>query len=233
MLVYGRNSCEEFLINNGKIKKVYLDKNFSDNKLISLIEKKKIKPIFYNKFDLDELADGNHQGIIIDAGEYEYCDIDEIIKDNGFIVMLDHLEDTHNFGAIIRTCEAAGVDGIIIPKDRSVKVNSTVMKTSSGAAINMKICMVTNLNQTIETLKKHGFWVVASDGEAKQSYSDLDYNMKVALIVGSEGKGISSLVLKNADFVTKIPMFGHVNSLNASVATGIYLAMINEKRKGK
>ena len=230
MLVYGKNSCEEFLINNGKIKKVYLDKNFSDNKLISLIEKKKIKPIFYNKFDLDELADGNHQGIIIDAGEYEYCDIDEIIKDNGFIVMLDHLEDTHNFGAIIRTCEAAGVDGIIIPKDRSVKVNSTVMKTSSGAAINMKICMVTNLNQTIKYLKDNGYWIFASDMNG-ENYSKVDYTDKTCLIIGNEGKGISDLVRKSSDFIVSIPMDGKINSLNASVALGIFVYEVVRQRK--
>ena len=141
MLVYGKNSCEEFLKNDTIIKKVYLDKNFSDKNIISLIEKRNIRPHFYNKIDLDELADGNHQGIIIDIGEYEYSDLDSIIKENGFIIMLDHLEDTHNFGAIIRTCEAAGVDGIIIPKDRSALVNSTVMKTSAGALNNMKICI--------------------------------------------------------------------------------------------
>ena len=230
MLVYGKNSCEEFLINNGNVKKVYLDRNFSDNKIISLVEKKKIKPIFCSKFDLDELAEGNHQGIIIDAGEYEYCDIDEIIKDNGFIVMLDHLEDTHNFGAIIRTCEAAGVDGIIIPKDRSVKVNSTVMKTSSGAAINMKICMVTNLNQTIKYLKDNGYWIFASDMNG-ENYSKVDYTDKTCLIIGNEGKGISDLVRKSSDFIVSIPMDGKINSLNASVALGIFVYEVVRQRK--
>ena len=230
MLVYGKNSCEEFLTNNGNVKKVYLDRNFSDNKIISLVEKKKLKPIFCSKFDLDELAEGNHQGIIIDAGEYEYCDIDEIIKDNGFIVMLDHLEDTHNFGAIIRTCEAAGVDGIIIPKDRSVKVNSTVMKTSSGAAINMKICMVTNLNQTIKYLKDKGYWIFASDMDG-ENYSKVDYTDKTCLIIGNEGKGISDLVRKSSDFIVSIPMDGKINSLNASVALGIFVYEVVRQRK--
>ena len=149
MLVYGKNSCEEILKQGKDIKRVYLERNFKDKVITSLIEKLKIKPVFLTKYELDEMTLGNHQGVAVDVLEFKYADIDEIIKENGFIVMLDHLEDTHNFGAIIRTCEAAGVDGIIIPKDRSVSVNSTVMKTSSGAAVNVKICMVTNLVQTI------------------------------------------------------------------------------------
>ena len=163
MFIYGKNSCLEYLKKSKKVKSLYLDRNFSDKKLISLIENLKIRPHFYTKFELDELANENHQGIIIDVGEYEYANLDDIIKDNGFILILDHIEDTHNFGAIIRTCVAAGVDGIILPKDRSVRVNSTVMKTSVGAALNMKICMVTNLNQAIKYLKDQNYWVYASD----------------------------------------------------------------------
>lgn len=229
MLVYGRNSCEEILKNNKNIKKVYLERNFRENSLISLIEKLEIKPSFMTKFELDELAEGNHQGIIIDVGDYKYCDIDEIIKDNGFIVILDHLEDTHNFGAIIRTCEAAGVDGIIIPKDRSVSVNSTVMKTSSGAAVNMKICMVTNLIQTIKYLKDQGYWITASDMDGVK-YTDVDYTDKTCLIIGNEGKGVSDLVRKSSDYVVKIPMTGKINSLNASVALGIFVYEVIRQR---
>ena len=162
MLVYGKNSCEEILKQGKDIKRVYLERNFKDKVITSLIEKLKIKPVFLTKYELDEMTLGNHQGVAVDVLEFKYADIDEIIKENGFIVMLDHLEDTHNFGAIIRTCEAAGVDGIIIPKDRSVSVNSTVMKTSSGAAVNVKICMVTNLVQTINYLKEKGYWIYVS-----------------------------------------------------------------------
>ena len=116
MLVYGKNSCEEILKQEKNIKRVYLERNFKDRVITDLIEKLKIKPIFLTKYELDDLCEGNHQGIVIEALEYEYADIDEIINENGFIVMLDHLEDTHNFGAIIRTCEAAGVDGILFQK---------------------------------------------------------------------------------------------------------------------
>jgi len=145
--------------------------------------------------------------------------------------MLDHLEDTHNFGAIIRTCEAAGVDGIIIPKDRSVSVNSTVMKTSSGAAINMKICMVTNLNQTIKYLKDKGYWICSSDMNG-QNYTSVDYSDKICLVIGNEGNGVSELVKKSSDFIVSIPMTGKVNSLNASVAAGIMIyEVVRQTRK--
>ena len=199
------------------------------DRIHDLIEKLKIKPIFLTKYELDDLCEGNHQGIVIEALEYEYADIDEIINENGFIVMLDHLEDTHNFGAIIRTCEAAGVDGIIIPKDRSVSVNSTVMKTSSGAAVNVKICMVTNLVQTINYLKEKGYWIYASSMDGT-NYTNEDYKTSTCIIIGNEGKGVSELVKKSADFIVSIPMIGKINSLNASVAAGIFIYEVVRQR---
>lgn len=229
MLVYGKNSCEEILKQEKNIKRVYLERNFKDRVITDLIEKLKIKPIFLTKYELDDLCEGNHQGIVIEALEYEYADIDEIVNENGFIVMLDHLEDTHNFGAIIRTCEAAGVDGIIIPKDRSVSVNSTVMKTSSGAAVNVKICMVTNLVQTINYLKEKGYWIYASSMDGT-NYTNEDYKTSTCIIIGNEGKGVSELVKKSADFILSIPMIGKINSLNASVAAGIFIYEVVRQR---
>ena len=230
MIIYGKNSVSEYLKKNKKVKSLYLDRNFSDKYLISLIENLKIEPKFYTKYQLDELANGNHQGIIIDVGEYEYCDLDDMLKDdNGFIVMLDHLEDTHNFGAIIRTCAAAGVDGIIIPKDRSVSVNSTVMKTSVGTALNMKIAMVTNLNQTIKYLKDKNYWIYASV-LTDDKYTDFDYSGNVCLVIGNEGKGVSDLVKKSSDYAISIPMTDKVESLNASVAAGILIYEVVRKR---
>lgn len=229
MLVYGKNSCEEILKQEKNIKRVYLERNFKDRVITDLIEKLKIKPIFLTKYELDDLCEGNHQGIVIETLEYEYADIDEIVNENGFIVMLDHLEDTHNFGAIIRTCEAAGVDGIIIPKDRSVSVNSTVMKTSSGAAVNVKICMVTNLVQTINYLKEKGYWIYASSMDGT-NYTNEDYKTSTCIIIGNEGKGVSELVKKSADFIVSIPMIGKINSLNASVAAGIFIYEVVRQR---
>ncbi len=229
MLVYGKNSCEEILKQGKDIKRVYLERNFKDKVITSLIEKLKIKPVFLTKYELDEMTLGNHQGVAVDVLEFKYADIDEIIKENGFIVMLDHLEDTHNFGAIIRTCEAAGVDGIIIPKDRSVSVKSTVMKTSSGAAVNVKICMVTNLVQTINYLKEKGYWIYASSMDGT-SYTSEDYKTSTCIIIGNEGKGVSELVRKSADFIVSIPMIGKINSLNASVAAGIFIYEVVRQR---
>lgn len=230
MLIYGKNSCEEFLKKSKNVKSLYLDWGFSDKTIISLIESLNLKPHFYTKFQLDELANGNHQGIIIDVGDYEYCDVDDLLKeDNGFIVVLDHLEDTHNFGAIIRTCVAAGVDGIIIPKDRSVSVNSTVMKTSVGAALNIKIAMVTNLNQTIKYLKDKNYWIYATD-MVNTKYTDVDYDGNVALIIGNEGKGVSDLVKKSSDYIVSIPINKKIESLNASVAAGILIYEVVRQR---
>ena len=229
MIVYGKNSSEEVLKSSEKIKKIYLDRNFSDKNIISLIEKRGIRPVFYTKAELDQLADGNHQGIIIDMGEYNYCDIDDIIDDNGFIVMLDHLEDTHNFGAIIRTCEAAGVSGIIIPKDRSVKVNSTVMKTSSGAAIRMKICMVTNINQTIKYLQDKDYYITSTDMNG-ENYTNVDYKDKTVIVIGNEGNGVSLLTKKLSDYIVSIPMIVKIDSLNASVAAVILVYEVVRQR---
>ncbi len=230
MIVYGKNSVYEYLKKNKKVKKLYLDYNFSDKSIISLIEKLKIDPIFHTKQELDEFANENHQGIIIDVGEFEYSNLDDILKEeNGLIVILDHLEDTHNFGAIIRTCVAAGVDGIIIPKDRSVSVNSTVMKTSVGMALNINIAMVTNLNQTINYLKDKNYWIYSSD-MSNTKYTEISYASNTVIVIGNEGKGVSDLVKKSSDYVISIPMNEKVESLNASVATGIILYEVVRQR---
>lgn len=145
--------------------------------------------------------------------------------------MLDHIEDPHNFGAIIRTCEAAGVDFIIIPKDRQVQVNATVMKTSVGTLDEMKIVQVANLASTIDYLKDHGYWVVGTALEDSVDYRSIDYSGKVVLVIGNEGSGISKLVRKKCDYIAKIPMYGTTNSLNASVASGIMIYEVIRNRK--
>lgn len=221
MYVYGKNVVNEVISNNNTIKKAFIDRKFNDNQIINKLKKNNIKIKYLDKYDMDKMVDGNHQGVIFDVVDYQYFDIDEIINDDDcLLVMLDHIEDPHNFGAIIRTCEAAGVNGIVIPKDRSVSVNSTVMKVSTGALSNMKISQVINLNNTIKYLKDNGFWIVGTDMNGT-CYSDIDYKGKTCIIIGNEGKGMSDLVSKNCDFIASIPMKGKINSLNASVATGI------------
>ena len=220
MLVFGKNVALSYLDSGKKINKVYLQDKFNEYDIVNRINKSNIRIEYLSKFDMDKKVSGLHQGIILDVEDYKYCDIDSMISDNSLIVMLDHIEDPHNFGAIIRTCEAAGVSGIIIPSDRSVEVNATVIKTSVGTTENMKIVRVTNLTNTIKYLKDKGYWIFGTDMEGT-NYTELDYKGKTCIICGNEGAGMSKLVHDNCDFIATIPMKGDVNSLNASVATAI------------
>ncbi|MBE6138919.1 MAG: 23S rRNA (guanosine(2251)-2'-O)-methyltransferase RlmB [Firmicutes bacterium] len=221
MLVFGKNVALEYLNSDKKIYKAFIQNNFNDYDLLNKIKHKNIKVQTLTKFDMDKKVNGLHQGIILDVEDYKYADIYDIISDtDSLIVMLDHIEDPHNFGAIIRSCEAAGVDGIIIPTDRSVEVNSTVIKTSVGTTEKMKIARVTNLNSTIKLLKEKGYWIFGTDMDGTD-YTKLDYKGKTCIICGNEGSGMSKLVRENCDFIASIPMQGEVNSLNASVATAI------------
>ena len=229
MLVFGKNVALSYLDSGKKINKVYLQDKFNEFDIINRINKKNIRVETLSRFDMDKKVNGLHQGIILDVEDYKYADIDSMISDNSLIVMLDHIEDPHNFGAIIRTCEAAGVDGIIIPSDRSVEVNSTVIKTSVGTTENMKIARVTNLNNTIKYLKDKGYWIFGTD-MIGTPYTDLDYRGKSVIVIGNEGAGMSKLVKDNCDFIATIPMKGEVNSLNASVATAIVVFEAVNKR---
>lgn len=218
MLVWGKNVFNELDIK--KIRKIYLAKNLNNQEILTKIKNNNLKYILTDIKAMDKMA-RNHQGIIVDIHEYSYGLIDDI-KEDKLVLMLDHLEDPHNFGAIIRTCEARGIKNIIIPKDRSVHVNETVMKTSSGALNHINIIMVNNLVQAIDKLKNKGFFIYAADTDG-QNYQEISYSDKVCLIIGSEGFGLSKLVKENCDFIIKIPMKGEINSLNASVAAGILL----------
>lgn len=232
MLIYGRNVAEEIIkFNKKSIRKIIIQDDFSDKNLISLIEKEKLNVIFKKKQHLDNLANGNHQGIILDVMDYQYYAIEDVVKNNAnFVLLLDHLEDPHNFGAIIRTAEAAGVDYIIVPEKRETLVNATVMKTSAGSLIRSKIVKVSNIVNTIQKLKDNGFWIVGTDMNG-QDYKEIDYSGKIGLVIGNEGKGISNLVSKSCDFIASIPMYGQNNSLNASVAAGIMIYEVIRNRK--
>jgi len=221
MLVYGKNVFNELKENPKGIKKVYLSKNFRDKEIIDFIKSNKIAYETVDEKRLDQMESVNHQGIILVTHEYEYHSEEEFYHEN-VVVILDHLEDPHNFGAIIRTCEAAGIKGIIIPKNRSVSVNATVMKASSGALANMKIAMVNNLVNAIEKYKKQGFFIYGAETDGKD-FKEINYSDKVLLVIGSEGEGLSRLVKSACDEIISIPMKGKINSLNASVATGIIL----------
>ena len=225
MLVYGRNVVNEILNGKTKIYKVFLDNNYKDEDILNKIDKRGLKKFHVDKSKLDKMCgNSTNQGIAMDIEEFNYYDIKTIEEDDksNFVVMLDSIEDPHNFGAIIRTCECAGVDYIIIPKNRSVSVNSTVYKTSSGALSNMKIVEVSNLHNTIKKLKDLGFWVYGSDAKGKD-YRSIDFSGKTCLIIGSEGHGLKQIVSNSCDEIISLPMKGKINSLNASVAAGIFI----------
>lgn len=222
MIVFGKNVAKEVINSKIKINKVFLIKSFDDRGILDFLEKNNIRRVIIDKREMDLKYKGNHQGIVLDIEDFKYSKLEEVL-DKDFIVILDHLEDPHNFGAIIRTCESAGVDAIIIPKNRSVEVNSTVMKVSAGALNNQTIVEVNNLVGAIEKLKKSGFWVYGTDMTDSEVYTDVKYDSKVVLVIGAEGNGISRLVREKCDFVVNIPMFGKINSLNASVAAGIII----------
>lgn len=227
MKVFGKNVFNELRDNVKAIKKVYLAKNFNDKDIINFIKDNKISYSVMDTKKLDGMVEGKHQGIVIVIDEYEYSNYKDMFNDN-IVVMLDHLEDPHNFGAIIRTCEAAGIKSIIIPKDRSVSVSSAVMKTSAGALEHVNIAMVNNLVNVIDEFKDNGFFVYAADMDGT-NYNKVSYSDKVLLIIGSEGNGVGRLVKKNCDEILAIPQYGHVNSLNASVAAAILIYGIVNK----
>lgn len=219
MLVFGKNVLKD--IDRKKIHKVYIAENFHDKEILNYLKEHNLRYSVSSKQQLDGMVSGNHQGIVLDIDDYSYYSLHDC-KNEDFLVALDHLEDVHNLGAIIRTCEAAGVKTILIPKDRSARVNDTVMKTSCGALDRVKIVLVTNLAETLKKLQKENYFVYASfmDGE---DYKKLDYSGKKILVIGNEGKGISKVVENLTDFRIGIPMNGKVNSLNASVAAGILI----------
>lgn len=234
--IYGKNSCKNALVRNNTIKNIFLLDGFKDPTIYKIIKEKNFKFEYLSSKQMENLVGrNNHQGIIIEINDYTYLELNELLdllknKEYPTIAILDGIEDPHNFGAILRSGDAFGIDGYIIGSNRQVGLTNIVGHVSTGAIEYAKVCKVTNLNQTINTLKENGYWIVASDGLANMSYKDVDYKMKSAIIIGSEGKGIGPLLLKNSDFITKIPMVGHVNSLNASVAAALYFNAVLESK---
>ena len=228
MIVFGKNVAKELIDSKKTINKVYLSKTFDDKNIINYLNTNNIKIIYMDKKDIDKKCKGNHQGIVLDIEDFKYGKFEDLVNDN-FIVILDHLEDPHNLGAIIRTCEAAGVNSIIIPKKRGVEINSTVMKVSAGALNNINIVEVSSIAQTIDKLKKYGFWIYGTDMDGT-NYTDIKYDSKTCLVIGAEGNGISRLASEKCDFIISIPMVGKINSLNASVAAAITIYEVVRQR---
>ncbi|MDR0919064.1 MAG: 23S rRNA (guanosine(2251)-2'-O)-methyltransferase RlmB [Oscillospiraceae bacterium] len=230
-IIYGRNSVTELLQSDNEVDTIYLNEKNAETfgKIKSLAKGKGVPVKIVKPEKLKELAgDNNTQGVVALSALVKYAEIEEL-ADKQFLIICDGIEDPHNLGAIIRSAEAAGADGVIIPKRNSVGVNATVFKTSSGAAAHIKIARVANLSNTLSELKKANFWLYGADMNGKP-YQQTDFSGKVALVIGSEGYGISENLKKNCDFLVSIPMHGKVNSLNASVAAAVLMFnIVSEK----
>ena len=239
--VEGRNAVIELLESGRDLNKILIakgEKHGSINKIIAIAKERKILLTELERNKLNQIAQTqNHQGVIAIVPPFNYCEIDDILdlankkQEMPFILLLDGIEDPHNLGSIIRTAETAGVHGIIIPKRRAASVNSTVSKVSAGAVEYMKIARVNNLNEAIHYLKEKGLWICGTDMDTDTIYTKQDYKMPLAVVIGSEGFGISRLVKENCDFLVKIPMKGKITSLNASVSAGIIMYEVVRQRK--
>ena len=238
--IEGRNSVIELLESDRDINKILIakgEKHGSINKIISMAKEKRIVIVEVDRAKLNKIAQSeNHQGVIAIVPPFNYCEVEDILKEAQnkkelpFILILDGIEDPHNLGAIIRTAETAGVHGIIIPKRRACGVNSTVYKVSAGAVEHMKIARVNNINEEIKYLKENDVWIYGTDGGATEYYYNQNLKGAIAIVIGSEGYGMSRLTKENCDFLVKIPMKGKITSLNASVSAGIVMYEVVKQR---
>lgn len=233
MKIEGRNAVSEALKSGQTIDNLLVEKN-TNHEIIAKARKAKIKIQFVDKKTLDKISTtGKHQGFIAEVTDFVYSSVEDILsagtEGKRFIVILDGIEDPHNLGSILRVCECAGVDGVIIGKNRSCTVNDTVVRVSAGASAHVKVAKVTNLNTTIEELKAKNIWVYCADMDGVSVY-DVDMTGNVALVIGGEGSGVAQLVKTNCDGVVALAINGKVNSLNASVACGITVYEVVRQR---
>lgn len=228
-IIFGKNAVKEALKSNVEVNKMFVLKDgriAGFNEIYKLAKEKRIVMQDVDRRKLDELSDGgNHQGIVLTTSPYKYKQIHELIEGirDPLLVILDGIQDPHNLGAIIRSAYAAGFDGVIIPKRRSASVNSTVVKTSAGYALKMPIARVTNIAQTIDYLKENNIWIAGADMDGDSTLFNSNFKGALAIVMGSEGSGISRLVRKKCDFIVSIPMKNEVESLNASVAASLLI----------
>lgn len=242
MKIEGKNSVRELLKTDAEIDKILVQNGLKDaesRKLINMMRDKKVKIQFADGFVLDKESERRmHQGFIAFVSDYKYSSLEEIIAttndkgEDSIVLVLDEISDPHNLGSIIRVSECGGVDGIIIPERRSAQVTDTVMRISEGGANHVKIARVVNINSAIEKLQQNGFWVTGAELGGEDLYK-ADLTGKLCLVIGSEGAGIRKLTKEKCDRIVTIPMYGKVNSLNASVATGIVLFEALRQRNGK
>ncbi|HEY4600415.1 MAG TPA: 23S rRNA (guanosine(2251)-2'-O)-methyltransferase RlmB [Cerasibacillus sp.] len=238
-MIIGRNPVIEALKSGRAIHKILISEqlNAHARREINRLSKR-VNAVIQQvpKHKLNQLSKGNHQGIVAFVASYEYAQLDDLFaianerNEDPFFIILDELEDPHNLGSILRTADATGAHGVIIPKRRAVGLTETVAKTSAGAIEYVPVVRVTNIAQTIDHLKEKNLWIVGTAGEAKEDYRSLDLTIPLAIVIGNEGKGISRLVKEKCDWLVKLPMVGHVQSLNASVACSLLLYEVYRKR---
>ena len=240
--IAGKHSVIEALRSGRTINKIWIADNAQKHLTLPILaEAKNAKIVVQNadKRKLDQMVPGlQHQGVVAQVAAYEYVEVEDILAaaqkrgEQPFILILDEIEDPHNLGSILRTADCTGVHGVIIPKRRSVGLTATVSKTSVGAVEYVPVARVTNLAQTIDQLKKDGIWVIGTDVEAQQELFEANhFNMPIAVIIGNESKGMGRLLKDKCDFLIKLPMAGQINSLNASVAAGVFMYEVVRQRK--
>jgi 23S rRNA (guanosine2251-2'-O)-methyltransferase len=237
--IIGRNPVIEALKSGRDINKIWVAEGAAKGQIQTVLHLAKENGVIIQqspKKKLDQMVEGNHQGVIAQVAAYEYAEIDDLFKvaeergEAPFFLILDEIEDPHNLGSIMRTADAVGAHGIIIPKRRAVGLTAAVAKASTGAIEYIPVARVTNLSRTIEELKERGVWIAGTDAKGSDDYRSLDGTMPLGLVIGSEGKGMSRLIREKCDFLVRLPMAGKVTSLNASVAAGLLMYEVYRKR---
>ncbi|MBG9542289.1 RNA methyltransferase TrmH [Cytobacillus firmus] len=237
--IIGKNPVIEALKSERDINKIFIAEGSQSGQMQQVIGLAKAAGVlvqFVPKKKIDGMAEGNHQGVIAQVAAYQYAEIDDLFaaaekkNEAPFFLLLDEIEDPHNLGSIMRTADAVGAHGIIIPKRRAVGLTATVAKASTGAIEYIPVVRVTNMARTIDELKERGVWIAGTDAKGKQDYRQMDGAMPLGLVIGSEGKGMGRLIRDKCDFLINLPMAGHVTSLNASVAAALLMYEVYRKR---
>ena len=237
--IAGKNTVIEALKSERDMHKILIAEGSQKGQMqvvIGLAKERRVIVQFVPKKKIDQITTENHQGVVAQVAAYQYAEIDDLFAnaekkgEEPFFLILDELEDPHNLGSILRTADASGVHGIIIPKRRSVGLTSTVAKLSTGAIEYIPVARVTNLSRTIDELKERGIWIFGTDAKKSQDYRKMDARIPLAMVIGSEGKGMSRIVKEKCDFLVHLPMIGHVTSLNASVAAALLMYEVFRKR---
>ncbi|WP_033542817.1 23S rRNA (guanosine(2251)-2'-O)-methyltransferase RlmB [Planococcus sp. CAU13] len=238
-IIGGKNPVLEALRANRDINKIWIAEGVQKKgiaELLQLAKEKKVIVQFVPKKKIDGLTDSNHQGIAAAVAAYNYAELDDLFKvaesrsEDPFFLILDELEDPHNLGSIMRTADAVGAHGLIIPRRRAVGLTAVVAKSSTGAIEHIPVVRVNNLSQTVDELKKRSVWIAGTDAKESVDYRRMDANLPLAVIIGSEGKGMSRILREKCDFLYQLPMVGHVTSLNASVAASLLMYEVYRKR---